>query len=838
MRALATHLSSLRHKASSWRPSLRVGMMAVSALLVLGMAVAVSTNVTDSLRNSASDEAVRNTQAVISAFVAPLLGPGDLSDRTLDQQGAINSQLQKLVNSGRLLRIKIWSPTGQVVYSDLPQLRGAQFEVEDDLEEALDGTPAVEYTNGDDAENEFDHGLADHLLSIYLPIVASGSDHTVGVYEIYEDAAPIDEAVNATRGNVLLIVGGYGVALLVVLFLGFAGASRLLSRQNQLLTTSERRFRSLVQNSTDVNMVVSRDGRIAYESTAVERVLGYPASGRVGQEAFAEVIADDKPAVVHLLSEVLRSPAAEASTEVRMQHADGSTRWIEVALRNLCDDPAVDGVVVNYRDVTPRRSLEDELRHQAFHDSLTGLANRALFLDRLQHAMSRKRGFGRPLAVMFVDLDDFKTVNDSLGHGEGDELLVAVAQRLQEALRSSDTIARMGGDEFAILIDDALDSDAPLELARRLQEALDAPFGHAKKDLFVRASIGVTVRTSEDETPEDMLRNADIAMYTAKTNGKNRVEAYQPEMHAAATARLALRGDLERAMDRDEFFLVYQPIVCLDNSRPTGVEALLRWRHADRGVVNPSDFIPLAEETGLIVKLGTWVLDQACRQARAWDDSGLVPPLTINVNVSARQLQETDFVEQVRRILKQTRLPAHRVTLEFTESLLLRDTDLTIATLYALKALGVRLAIDDFGTGYSSLSYLRRLPIDELKIDGSFIAGVSSEPDQVAVVRSILELAETLHLKTVAEGIEGKAQLEALRGLTAQMGQGFLFAEPLEADQVTALLAADHLEPIEKARAAPAPNTTAATRRGVTTAAKPAHAPRRRSTPGSAAKVA
>jgi EAL domain-containing protein (putative c-di-GMP-specific phosphodiesterase class I) len=291
-------------------------------------------------------------------------------------------------------------------------------------------------------------------------------------------------------------------------------------------------------------------------------------------------------------------------------------------------------------------------------------------------------------------------------------------------------------------------------------------------------------------------------------------------------------------MDRDEFFLVYQPIVCLDNSRPTGVEALLRWRHADRGVVNPSDFIPLAEETGLIVKLGTWVLDQACRQARAWDDSGLVPPLTINVNVSARQLQETDFVEQVRRILKQTRLPAHRVTLEFTESLLLRDTDLTIATLYALKALGVRLAIDDFGTGYSSLSYLRRLPIDELKIDGSFIAGVSSEPDQVAVVRSILELAETLHLKTVAEGIEGKAQLEALRGLTAQMGQGFLFAEPLEADQVTALLAADHLEPIEKARAAPAPNTTAATRRGVTTAAKPAHAPRRRSTPGSAAKVA
>jgi diguanylate cyclase (GGDEF)-like protein/PAS domain S-box-containing protein len=798
----------------------------------------VSSNVTDSLRTNASDEAIRNTQAVISAFVAPLLGSGDLTERTPAQQAAINSQLERLVNSGRLLRIKIWSPTGQVVYSDLPQLRGTQFPVADDLEQALAGTPAVEYTNGDDAENEFDHGLADHLLSIYLPIVGTGADHAVGVYEIYEDAAPIDATVAATRTNVLLIVGGYGLALLVVLFLGFAGASRLLSRQNQLLTTSERRFRSLVQNSTDVNMVVSRDGKIAYESTAVERVLGYPPAGRIGRDALAEVVPDDKPAVVHLLSEVLRSPGAEASTEVRMRHADGSTRWIEVALRNLCDDPAVDGVVVNYRDVTPRHSLEEELRHQAFHDSLTGLANRALFLDRLQHAMSRKRGFGRPLAVMFVDLDDFKTVNDSLGHGEGDELLVAVAQRLHDALRSSDTIARMGGDEFAILIDDAVDGAAPIEVARRLQEALDAPFGHTKKDLFVRASIGVTVRISEDETPEDMLRNADIAMYTAKTNGKNRVEAYQPEMHAAATARLALRGDLERAMERDEFFLVYQPIVCLDNSRPTGVEALLRWRHYDRGVVNPTDFIPLAEETGLIVKLGTWVLEQACRQARAWDDSGVVRPVTINVNVSARQLQETDFVDEVRRILKHTQLPASRVTLEFTESLLLRDTDLTIATLHALKALGVRLAIDDFGTGYSSLSYLRRLPIDELKIDGSFIAGVSSEPDQIAVVRSIVELAETLHLDTVAEGIEGKAQLEALRGLSARMGQGYLFAEPLEAAQVTALLAADHLEPIEKTSETPAPTPTAATRHGTTTIAKKAQAPRRRSTPSSTAKVA
>ncbi len=834
--------------AFAWRPSLRVGILAISATLVAGMAVIVSVNVSDSLSKTATNEAIRSTEAVISGFMDPLLGPADLSDRTPEQKAAINNQLAQLVASGRLLRIKVWSPEGRVVYSDLPELRGASFPIDNDLAEALDGKVASQFSNGSDQENEFDHGLANHLLSIYLPIHGTGNGTAVGVYEIYEDAAPIDAEIGATRNDVLFIVGVYGLALMLVLFISFAGASRLLSRQNQRLTTSERRFRSLVQNSTDVNMIVSSDGKIACEGSAVERVLGYPAEGRVGQKAFSEVVADDQPSVLHLLSEVLRSPSAEASTEVRVHHADGSNRWIEVVMRNLCDDPAVDGVVVNYRDVTTRRSLEDELRHQAFHDSLTGLANRALFLDRLQHAMSRKRGFGRPLAVMFVDLDDFKTVNDSLGHSEGDELLIAVAQRLTDVLRSSDTIARMGGDEFAILIDDAVDGDAPIEVARRLQETLVAPFGHAKKDLFVRASIGVTTRISGDETPVDMLRNADIAMYTAKSNGKNRIEAYQPEMHAAATARLALRGDLERAMDRGEFFLVYQPIVCLDDNRPRGVEALVRWRHPERGIVNPTEFVPLAEETGLIVKLGRWVLDEACGQAHQWDVSGVVPPFSINVNVSARQLQEPDFVDQVRRTLEASQLPASRVTLEFTESLLLRDTELTISTLHSLKALGVRLAIDDFGTGYSSLSYLRRLPIDELKIDASFIAGVSSEPDQMAVVRSIVELAETLHLETVAEGIEDFAQLEALRGLSAQMGQGFVFAEPLEAGQVASMLSSATVEPsidmVPQSLPALSPPSAPLTElpadlfSASPSAAQPPRASRRKAPAGSEAKVA
>ena len=802
-------------QAATWRPSLRVGIVAISALLVIGMALAVSITVSDKLAQAAENEATRNTKAVIQGLVDPLIG-SSLEGHTADEQARINDELATLVGTGQLLRIKVWDPQGTVVYSDLPALRGQNFGVADDLDEALDGETSAEFSKGEDEENVFERGLASELLSIYLPLNGTAGE-PIGVYEIYEDAGPIVSQIDATRLDVLLIVGGCGAVLMLVLFLGFAAASKLLSRQNIQLRSSERRFRSLVHNSADVSMVVDGNGRIAYESDTVERVLGYPASERVGQPAFAGVHADDRPSATRLVSEVLKAPGNEASTELRMNHADRSKRWIEVVLRNLTDDPAVNGIVVNYRDVTTRRTLEDELRHQAFHDSLTGLANRALFLDRLQHAMARQRGFASPLAVVFIDIDDFKTVNDSLGHGEGDTLLVAVAQRLQDVLRSSDTIARMGGDEFAILVEDSVEAEAPMEVARRLLAALETPFGHGAKDLFVRASVGLTVRVSADESAEDMLRNADIAMYTAKSNGKNRIETYQPEMHAAAMTRLALRGDLDLAMERNEFYLVYQPIVCLTDERPTGVEALLRWRHPERGVVNPVEFIPLAEETGLIVKLGRWVLEQACRQVRVWDELKGLPAVAVNVNVSARQLQEPDFVAQVATTLAATRFDPKRLTLEFTESLLLRDTELTISKLHALKALGIRLSIDDFGTGYSSLSYLRRLPIDELKIDGSFIAGMASEPGQMAVVRSIVDLAETLHLETVAEGIEGAEQLQVLRGLSAQMGQGFLFSKPLSADDLPrALTQRARWQPAVPAvpasgRPAPAPPAPAST---------------------------
>lgn len=616
--------------------------------------------------------------------------------------------------------------------------------------------------------------------------------------ELYAD-------VDRAHLNLLVTVGPL---ILLMLLLGALGLNRLAATNRELREQtvteellmadlrSEERFRSLVQNSADVNMILRADGTIDYESPAVERVLGYRVEDRVGRSSLEVVHPDDKDFGEQLLAEVMRSPGAQLSGEFRARHADGSWRSIEAVAKNLLDDPAVGGVVVNYRDVTIRKGLEDELRHQAFHDSLTGLANRALFADRLGHALSRTRRARRRLAVLFVDLDDFKTVNDSLGHGEGDELLVAVAERLRGALRADDTIARMGGDEFAVLVEDRADAGAPVELAERLLRTLQAPFERGGKELFVHASVGVALLTSRRQTAEELLRNADVAMYTAKSNGKNRIEVFEPRMHTAALARLVLKGDLERALERDEFFLVYQPIINLETRDMVGVEALLRWRHPERGVVGPTEFIPVAEETGIIIPLGRWVLEQACRQAKLWDEVSAARPLTMSVNVSGRQVTERSFVDEVAQILAATGLDPGRLVLEFTEGVLMQDSEATRATLGQLKRLGLRLAIDDFGTGYSSLSYLRLFPIDVLKIDGSFVAGMSNGSDQTALVRSMLQLSETLHLETVVEGIEEPDQLAELQALGAGLGQGFFFAKPMSPDALSAMLTTrgDHID--------------------------------------------
>jgi diguanylate cyclase (GGDEF)-like protein/PAS domain S-box-containing protein len=777
-------MDRLRTSAVS-RVGLRAGVLTISAILVGATALAVSANVSDHLARIAVDESVRTTEAVVRGFVDPLVTSGAIANST-DAGPAVDAELSRLVASGKILRIKIWRPDGTVQFSDLPALRGTRFEIGDELEEALGGEIATEFSSATAEENIFERGLADRFLEIYLPIRASVTSDVVGAYEIYEDAAPIEAEIATTRRDVLLIVGSMALALLGLLFAAFSGASRLLTRQNRELRSSEERFRSLVKNSVDVNMIVRSDGTIAYESAAAEQVLGVGIDERVNRPALEIIHPEDRDFAERLLLDVTLAPGSEMSGEMRARHSDGSWRSIEVVFKNLLRDPAVGGIVVNYRDITTRKNLEEELRRQAFHDSLTGLANRALFADRLEHALARTHRSGQPLAVLFIDIDDFKTVNDSLGHGAGDQLLVAVAARLLGAMRAGDTIARMGGDEFAVLIEDPSEAEAPIAVARRLLETLDAPFEGGAKELFVHASVGVAASTSRTQTADELLRDADVSMYTAKSNGKNRVEIFEPSMHAAALARLALKGDLERAVERGEFTLLYQPIMNLRTGRISGVEALVRWEHPRRGVVVPTEFIPVAEESGLIVELGGWVLEEACRQAKAWD-AERPSSLTMSVNVSARQIQHPGFVDEVAKILQLTGLAPERLTLELTESVLLQDVDVTTATLGLLKGLGVRLAIDDFGTGYSSLSYLRRFPIDELKIDRSFIATMTAGPEQSALVRSVLRLGETLHLETVAEGIEQEDQLVELRSMGANFGQGYYFARPLTAEAISSL---------------------------------------------------
>jgi diguanylate cyclase (GGDEF)-like protein len=443
------------------------------------------------------------------------------------------------------------------------------------------------------------------------------------------------------------------------------------------------------------------------------------------------------------------------------------------------------GRVWSFRDVTERRRLEDELAHQAFHDSLTNLANQALFRDRVDHALARVGRRGGHLAVVFLDLDNFKTVNDSLGHTAGDELLVGVTERLEGCLRRADTAARMGGDEFAVLLEDTTGTEEAVEVAERMIAALRRPFLLSGKEVFISTSLGIAVDTPGIEC-DQLLRNADLAMYTAKSLGKGRYEVFAPEMHVAAVERLDLEVDLRRARERNELRLHYQPIVSLHSGEMVGVEALVRWQHPERGLLPPGQFIELAEECGLIEQIGQWVLDEACAQTRRWQlEHPRVVPLTVSVNLSPRQLRDPKIVGDVADALERTGLPPATLTLEITEGAMMHDTEIALDHLHSLKGLGLRLAVDDFGTGYSSLSYLQRFPIDVLKIDQSFVQRIDLGPEESSLARAIVRLAQTLHLTAVAEGVENVEQGTLLRRLGCELAQGYYLSRPQEAGEIS-----------------------------------------------------
>ena len=475
--------------------------------------------------------------------------------------------------------------------------------------------------------------------------------------------------------------------------------------------------------------------------------------------------------------------------EFRIMRFDDASAWVRISASPVRDGDGrlVAGVAVA-EDVTERKRLEAQLEHQAFHDPLTGLANRALFRDRVGQALAVTQRSGACPTVLFLDLDDFKAVNDSLGHAEGDRLLTTVAARLLNATRGCDTVARLGGDEFAVLLGSTSDAADAVVVAERIVGAVARPVALAAREVRVGASVGVATADAGEGTDE-LLRNADLAMYRAKARGKGTYEVFAAALYEEMNDRAALEADLHRALERQQFRLEYQPIVELDSARVVGLEALVRWDHPERGGVPPVRFIGVAEATGVILPLGRWVLEEACRQTAAWRDRG-ANDLYVSVNISSCQLRHAQFGADVARALAASGLPAHALLLEITESVIMEDTEANLARLAELKALGVRLAIDDFGIGYSSLSYLQRFPVDVLKIDKSFVDGVHDREGDEALARTIVALGRSLSLCTVAEGVEHAAQRECLRALGCTLGQGYLFARPMRPERVWPALGA------------------------------------------------
>jgi diguanylate cyclase (GGDEF)-like protein/PAS domain S-box-containing protein len=606
-------------------------------------------------------------------------------------------------------------------------------------------------------------------------------------------------------------------------------------RTEQELRQSEKRFRSLIENARDIIVILDEKGFCRYVSPSLERILGYPTAEVLGRSVFDLIHPDELPMAAQVFQGVIEMPRVGMGlAEYRVQHKDGFWCVLEAVATNLLEEPSVRGIVVNCHDVTERKAAENQLLHDALHDALTDLPNRALLTDRLGQAFARvKRHPSYQFAVLFLDLDRFKVINDSQGHGTGDRLLVAVARRLLTCLRPGDTAARLGGDEFVILLEEIQGVDEAIAQAKGILKAIERPLYLEGHKVLITASIGIALSTEKYQLPGDILRDADIAMYRAKALGKARYEVFTSAMHARAVALMHLEHDfresieelnltysivnfgggvvgensplseIDRLRERLKsqlatplklecpFTVYYQPIVCLKSGSVIGFEALVRWLHPERGLVSPMEFIAMAEETGLIMPLGLWVLNESCRQIIQWQSLNLPvgnSRLTVAVNLSGRQFSEGDSIEQIKQVLLETGVDARCLKLEITETVVMEDGEAAAAMLSQLRELGIGLCIDDFGTGYSSLSYLHKFPINILKVDRSFVSRIGETGENLEIVRAIVMLARSLGMEVVAEGVETAVQLAQMRAIGCEYGQGYFFSRPLDSEAATALL--------------------------------------------------
>jgi diguanylate cyclase (GGDEF)-like protein/PAS domain S-box-containing protein len=573
-----------------------------------------------------------------------------------------------------------------------------------------------------------------------------------------------------------------------------AAQAEQAERHVAALRESEERFRSAFDHAAGMALVAT-DGKWIKVNRSLCEMVGYSEQELLASNFQAITHEDDLGDMVSQVSKLLGGQASTYQMELRYKHKNGHIVWALLSV-TMIRDSLINSVnlIFQIQDITDRKRAEERLLHEAFHDMLTGLPNRALFMDHLKLSVERgKRREDRLFAVLFLDLDRFKVINDSLGHMVGDQLLVGIARRLEICLRPGDTVARLGGDEFTVLLEDLMSVTEAIDVADRLQKALALPFNLNGHEVFATVSIGIALSSTGYDRPEEVLRDADTAMYRAKMLGKARHEVFDKTMHARAMNLLQMESDLRRAIERKEFVLHYQPIVALETGTIRGFEALIRWQHPERGFVSPDEFIPIAEETGLIIPIGQWVLRQACRQIHEWQvQFPQYPPLQVSVNLSSKQFINSNLSEQVRQILEETEVEPQSLKLEITESMVMENFETAIEMLNQFRTLGIELSIDDFGTGYSSLSYLHRFPISTLKIDRSFVSRMSHNNENAEIVRTIVMLARSLKMDVVAEGVETQDQLSQLAMLECEYGQGYYFAKPLDIEGVAKLLADQH----------------------------------------------